>query len=172
MTFGFYYAGVLSEADVTKIINILKNKGLSESEIIEKVGRGSDLDTKVRLLDLFYDVDKVEAINFVKGILMQHLKILENEAVNNGSVPDYVSFYKNVEDWIREKVVQKLPYPKKDLKVTLIEVARTVDNGVVCHVRFYVGVAYLDLKEELKGDAYFINNNVKVVLEGKGEINV
>lgn len=38
-----------------------------------------DYENKVKLLDLFYEVDKFEAINFIEGILKEHLKILEKE---------------------------------------------------------------------------------------------
>ena len=93
MGFGFYYAGIITKADAIRIVDLLNKKGLSKSEIANRIGitRGSiylwiwdvvkdiNHENKVKLLDLFYEVDKFEAINFIEEILMGHLKILEKE---------------------------------------------------------------------------------------------
>ena len=93
MGFGFYYAGIITKADAVRIVDLLNKKGLSKSEVANRIGitRGSiylwiwdivkdiDYENKVKLLDLFYEVDKFEAINFIEEILMGHLKILEKE---------------------------------------------------------------------------------------------
>jgi predicted DNA-binding protein YlxM (UPF0122 family) len=93
MGFGFYYAGIITKADAIRIIDLLNKKGLSKSEIANRIGitRGSiyqwiwdvvkDIyyENKVNLLDLFYEIDKFEAINFIEEILKEHLKILEKE---------------------------------------------------------------------------------------------
>lgn len=93
MTFGFYYAGILTKSDVLRIIDALVRKGLTKAEIAERVGvsRGAiyqwisgevsevSHENKVRLLDLFYEVDKQHAIAFVEDILREHLELLERE---------------------------------------------------------------------------------------------
>ena len=93
MGFGFYYAGVITKADAMRIIDLLNKKGLSKSEIANRIGitrssiyqwiwdavKDMDYENKVKLLDLFYEIDKPEAINSIEGILKEHLKILERE---------------------------------------------------------------------------------------------
>jgi len=93
MGFGFYYAGIITKADAVRIVDLLNKKGLSKSEIANRIGitrssiylwiwdvvKDVDYENKVKLLDLFYEVDKFEAINFIEEILMGHLKILEKE---------------------------------------------------------------------------------------------
>ncbi len=93
MGFGFYYAGIIAKADAVRIVDLLNKRGLSKSEIANRIGitRGSiyqwiwdlvkdiDYENKVRLLDLFYEIDKFEAINFIEEILRGHLKMLEKE---------------------------------------------------------------------------------------------
>ncbi len=93
MGFGFYYAGIITKADAVRIVDLLNKRGLSKSEIANRIGitRGSiyqwiwdlvkdiDYENKVRLLDLFYEIDKFEAINFIEEILREHLKMLEKE---------------------------------------------------------------------------------------------
>ncbi|QPG49176.1 helix-turn-helix transcriptional regulator [Saccharolobus solfataricus] len=91
--FGFYYAGIITKADAIRIIDLLNKKGLSKSEIANRIGitrssiyqwiwdivKDIDYENKVKLLDLFYEIDKFEAINFIEEILKEHLKILEKE---------------------------------------------------------------------------------------------
>lgn len=91
MSFGFYYAGIITKADAIRIIDLLNKKGLSKSEIANRIGitrssiyqwiwdivKDIDYENKVKLLDLFYEIDKFEAINFIEEILKEHLKILE-----------------------------------------------------------------------------------------------
>ena len=93
MGFGFYYAGIITKADAVRIVDLLNKKGLSKSEIANRIGitRGSiylwiwdvvkdiNHENKVKLLDLFYEIDKFEAINFIEEILREHLKMLEKE---------------------------------------------------------------------------------------------
>ncbi|QXJ34925.1 helix-turn-helix domain-containing protein [Saccharolobus shibatae] len=97
MGFGYWYAGIITKADVIKIVNLLVKKGLSKTEIAKRIGitRGAlyqwiwemvkdiDYENKVKLLDLFYEVDKTAAINFVEEILEEHIRLLETEKSEN-----------------------------------------------------------------------------------------
>jgi len=97
MSFGFYYAGMITKTDAIRIIDLLNKKGLSKSEIANRIGitRGAiyqwiwdvvkdmNYENKVKLLDLFYEIDKLEAINFIEEILKEYLRMLEKEKACN-----------------------------------------------------------------------------------------
>ncbi len=94
MTFGEDFGKILTDADCISIVGILRDQyGMSLSEIAKEIGlRGeaiyrwiwemvSDMDdeNKVRLLDLFYEKDRVRAISFVRNVLKEYIEFLDRE---------------------------------------------------------------------------------------------
>ncbi|BAB66372.1 hypothetical protein STK_13163 [Sulfurisphaera tokodaii str. 7] len=79
-------------------------------------------------------------------------------------VLDYVSIYKQVEDWLTNNILSQLPYPKKELKLSSINISLTADNKIVAYIKFYVKIGYLDIEKELEGSLYLIDGKSKLVL--------
>nr|CAA09162.1 hypothetical protein [Sulfolobus sp. NOB8H2] len=80
-------------------------------------------------------------------------------------VLDYIGIYKQVEDWLNNNVLTQLPYPKKQLKLSSINITTTTDGKVVAYIKFYVKIGYLDIEKELEGTLYLIDGKQKLVLK-------
>ena len=74
-----------------------------------------------------------------------------------------MSTFSQIDSVIRKQIDERLPYPKRDVKLEHFCVYRTVDNGYVIEIVYHVKVGYLDLESEktvkvtIKGDMYAIN---------------
>ncbi|QXJ27134.1 hypothetical protein J5U23_02916 [Saccharolobus shibatae B12] len=80
-------------------------------------------------------------------------------------VLDYVSIYKQVEGWLVNNILSQLPYPKKELKLSSINISLTVDNKIIAYIKFYVKIGYLDIEKELEGSLYLIDGKSKLILK-------
>ncbi len=92
MCFGSDFAKFLDDADCISIIYILnRDYGIPLTEIIKEIGLKNDKNyqyiwqivkdmkyrNKVELLDLFYETDRKRAINFMKELFRQYIRMLE-----------------------------------------------------------------------------------------------
>jgi len=74
-----------------------------------------------------------------------------------------MSTFSQIDSVIRKQIDERLPYPKREVKLEHFCVYRTVDNGYVIEIVYHVKVGYLDLESEktvkvvIKGDMYAIN---------------
>ncbi|QKR00868.1 helix-turn-helix domain-containing protein [Metallosphaera tengchongensis] len=94
MTFGEDFGKFLTKVDCVRIVDILLNENnvqLSEIAKIIGISRGAiyhwiwemvkdiDDENKVKLLDLFYEKDKVRAISFIEDLLYEYMEFLNKE---------------------------------------------------------------------------------------------
>ncbi len=94
MTFGEDFGKFLTNADCIRVVNILRAQyGMSLSEIAKEIGvrreaiyhwiwemvNNIDNENKAKLLDLFYEKNKVRAMSFVRDLLEDYIEFLDRE---------------------------------------------------------------------------------------------
>jgi len=74
-----------------------------------------------------------------------------------------MSTFSQIDSVIRKQIDEKLPYPKREVKLEHFCIYRTIDDGYVVEIVYHAKVGYLDLESEktvkviIKGDTYAIS---------------
>jgi len=74
-----------------------------------------------------------------------------------------MSTFSQIDNVIRKQIDEKLPYPKRKVKLEHFCIYHTIDDGYVVEIVYHAKVGYLDLESEktvkviIKGDTYAIS---------------